>query len=103
MEVRGELPGRSAREHGVANPCGNLFTVSCVATRNGAVAVSHTVVLDLLVVLDRHVGGWRFVVGRRCRRSSFCAVEDFTKCCALASGRKTRVIPYTSKLGKESR
>lgn len=53
--LRGELPGRSACGHGVASPFGSLcFVVSLVVED---FTERHTVVLDLLVVLDRHLCG----------------------------------------------
>lgn len=59
--VRGDLPGRSARGHGAASPCGNLSTQSATQCTGGSDGggPSHTVVLNLLIVLDRHVGGAR--------------------------------------------
>ena len=55
--VRRELPGRSARGHGVASPCGSLFNVSARQFGLAIIGMFPTVVLDLLVVLDRHFGG----------------------------------------------
>ena len=52
---RGELPGRSACGHGVASPCGNLWSVSINIVE--VVLCDITVVLDLLVVFDRHLYG----------------------------------------------
>ena len=53
--ARGELPGRSARGHGVASPCGSLGGVSeCLkGIWICELVFGRTVVLDLLVVLDR--------------------------------------------------
>jgi hypothetical protein len=53
--MRGELPGQSALGHGVASPCGSLRDVSRASTGLGMCewVICLTVVLDLLVVLDR--------------------------------------------------
>lgn len=55
--VRGDLPGRSERARGAANPCGNLPRVSMRRPRVSRES-RHTVVLNLLIVLDRHFGDW---------------------------------------------
>lgn len=54
--VRGDLPGQSALGPGVASPCGSLRGVSSDMLRRSIMrsfVSALTVVLDLLVVLDR--------------------------------------------------
>ncbi len=45
------IPGRNECAHGVANPCGNLLSISMPSI--GKCWVRLTVVLYLLVMLDR--------------------------------------------------
>ena len=54
--MRGDLPGRSARGHGAASPCGSLRCESAEIIHLRGV-YGCTVVGQLLVVLERHLGG----------------------------------------------
>lgn len=47
------VPGRSGFGHDAANPCGNLSAINMRAWRRREAKVELTVVLYLLVVLDR--------------------------------------------------